>query len=69
MRARRYRYVPREKQQMVVNKYFEYYREKGLLKGNTLEDLTEHELKLICGFIYGDLGFRIPSAEQALIYR
>ena len=51
MRARRYRYVPREKQQMVVNKYFEYYREKGLLKGNTLEDLTEHELKLICGFI------------------
>lgn len=66
-RARRYRYIPKEDQMMIVHKYFEEY--KYLLDGDTLEEVSEYSLKLLAGFIYGDLGFRVPSMEQAIIYR
>ena len=64
--ARRYKYIPEEFQQKVVDKYFDFH--KGHLGVASPNEVGKHEAKLIAGFIYGDLGFRLPSYEQSLIY-
>ena len=64
--ARRYKYIPKENQQMVLEKYFEVHQE--LLGVDKFEDIDEEGAKLIAGFIYGDLGYRLPAYEQSLLY-
>ena len=66
MKSRRYKYIPVENQQMVLEKYFQVY--KDLLGVDNFEDIDEHGAKLLAGFIYGDLGFRLPAYEQTLHY-
>ena len=41
---------------------------KGHLGINSTDQVGKREAKLIAGFIYGDLGFRLPSYEQSLTY-
>ena len=65
--ARRYKFIEKEDQQRVLDKYFEVHQE--LLGVDKLEDIDEEGAKLIAGFIYGDLGYRLPAYEQSLIYR
>ena len=71
-------------QQKVVDKYFDFHKGswssddkalnktrfsfKGHLGINSTDLVGKHEAKLIAGFIYGDLGFRLPSYEQSLTY-
>ena len=71
-------------QQKVVDKYFDFHKGswssddkalnktrfpfKGHLGINSTDQVGKHEAKLIAGFIYGDLGFRLPSYEQSLTY-
>ena len=65
--ARRYsRYIPPEKQDQVVDKYYDTW--KNILNFPTKELMTSYQSKLIAGFIYGDLGFRLPAYEQAKVY-
>ena len=71
-------------QQKVVDKYFDFHKGswssddkalnktrfsfKGHLGINSTDQVGKREAKLIAGFIYGDLGFRLPSYEQSLTY-
>ena len=65
--ATRYIVVPEEDRTDIVNGYFENYRD--YFQKESIDELDNHESKVLAGLIDGDVWCRKPSIEQAKLYK